>query len=69
MGRRSRLSERRDELVQTLPSGSGLIESSDDNPDMAVFKNGSDYTFEKKGKFTLVKNVVVEKGAKLKIQN
>ena len=34
-----------------------------------VFKNSSDYTFEKKGTFTMTKGVVVEKGAKLKVLN
>ena len=36
---------------------------------MIFFKNGSDYTFEKKGTFTMTKGVVVEKGAKLKVLN
>ena len=40
-----------------------------DEYETEVFKNGSDYTFEKKGNFTITKGVVVEKGAKLKIIN
>ena len=34
-----------------------------------AFKNGSDYTFEKKGTFTMTKGVVVEKDAKQKVLN
>ena len=32
-----------------------------------VFKNGSDYIFEKNGTFKFTKNVKIEKGAKLKV--
>lgn len=49
--------------------GSNIIPTLEDWQTTVVFKAGSDYTFEKRGTFTITKGVVVEKGAKLKIIN
>ena len=49
--------------------GPDILPTSETWQSTVVFKNGSDYTFEKKGTFTITKGVVVEKGAKLKVIN
>ena len=56
-------------LAKDVVCGSNILPTSEDWQSTVVFKNGSDYTFEKKGTFTMTKGVVVEKGATLKIIN
>ena len=56
-------------LTKDVVCGSHILPTSETWQSTVVFKNGSDYTFEKKGNFTITKGVVVEKGAKLKIIN
>ena len=56
-------------LAKDVVCGSNILPTSEDWQSTVVFKNGSDYTFEKKGTFIMTKGVVVEKGATLKIIN
>ena len=56
-------------LTNDVVCGSNILPTSETWQSTVIFKSGSDYTFEKKGTFTITKGVVVEKGAKLKVIN